>query len=319
MKLTSIETARRASAWVLLLAAGAACSGSPTSGFDLGDGGAHGFGAGGNGSGSGVIILGGSGSGSGVGGSDDADCPASAKLVYVTGEGSKLYSFYPPTFTFTEIGVLSCLGPEYTPTHMTVDRTGTAWVAAWVVDQNSALFETSSLYTASTANAACTKVANWIPQPGGNFSDFALTFIGTTSSNDSTLYLLGGTSGTLGSFETTTGTLTTIGTPAVSSPGGDMTTNGDGTLYYLQDTTELDLYEINPTNAQLLKSYSPSAMGGGDQALAFYGGSFYAFEDNVVYQFDPSTQKTTMLGKAPLQVTGAGQSTCVPTVPPTSK
>jgi len=60
-------------------------------------------------------------------------------------------------------------------------------------------------------------------------------------------------------------------------------------------------------------------MGGGDQALAFYGGSFYAFEDNVVYQFDPSTQKTTMLGKAPLQVTGAGQSTCVPTVPPTSK
>jgi len=74
---------------------------------------------------------------------------------------------------------LSCLGPEYTPTHMTVDRTGTAWVAAWVVDQNSALFETSSLYTASTANAACTKVANWIPQPGGNFSDFALTFIGT--------------------------------------------------------------------------------------------------------------------------------------------
>ena len=47
-----------------------------------------------------------------------------------------------------------------------------------------------------------------------------------------------------------------------------MTTNGDGTLYYLQDTTQLDLYEINPSNAAIEKSFSPTAPGGGDQALA---------------------------------------------------
>jgi hypothetical protein len=315
-------------AFVLSLAA---CGGVPPSGFDFGDGGAGGSG-GGNGTGhsdGAAINLNNTGTGSEGGSSnnDDSDCPASAKLVYVTGEGSQLYSFYPPTFTFTLIGTLSCLGSEYTPTHMTVDRTGTAWVAAWVVDPSSALYETSSLYTASTANAACQKFSKWTPQTNSAFSDFALTFIGTTNAVDTTLYLLGAQGGSefsggqavLGSFDTGTGKLATIGMPNVASAGGDMTTNGDGTLYYLQDTSTLDLYEINPSNAQVLKSLTPGAMGGGDQALAFWGGSFYAFEDNVVYAFDPGTQTTKMLGNAPLMVTGAGQSTCVPTVPPSSK
>jgi len=237
------------------------------------------------------------------------DCPASAKLVYVTGQGSKLYSFYPPTFTFTEIGTLTCLD---SPTHMTVDRQGSAWVVS-----------DGSLYKASTADASCSAVTNWTPQPD-NFADFALTFVGTSSSGpDNTLYMLGSAEGglgsaVLGSFDLTSGAVTTIGMPNVESPGGDMTTNGDGNLYFLMDQQQLALYEINPSNADIVTTYAPGASGGGDQALAFYGGSFYLFENDVVYQFDPTTHKTTMLGMAPLQVTGAGESTCVPTVPPTA-
>ena len=98
-----------------------------------------------------------------------------------------------------------------------------------------------------------------------------------------------------------------------------MTPNGDGSLYYLQDTTALELYQIAPSNAAIGKTYAPSPKGGGDQALAFWGGSFYPFEEDIAYQFDPTTGMTTTLGKAPLQVTGAGQSTCVPTVPPPTK
>jgi len=265
------------------------------------------------GSGSGISANGRDGGGSSVlipGG----DCPESAKLVYVTGEGSKLYSFYPPTFTFTLIGSLDCLA-DYSPTHMTVDRTGTAWIAAWPSSTDTG----SSLFTASTTNAACSRVANWRAQSQGYFTDFALTFVGLKSP-DTTLYLLGddGTQAALGAFDTESGTLVTVGPVNASAPaaGGDMTTNGDGTLYFLQDASPLSLYEIAPSNASVLNDWTPGATGGGDQALAFYGGSFYLFEDNVVYAFDTATQATKRLGEAPLSVTGAGESTCVPRVAP---
>ena len=142
----------------------AACSGSHVSGFGSGDGSTPGTLPGQDGStvvggndGSTTILSGGDGA---VGSADgSADCPASAKLVYITGIGSELYSFYPPTFTFTKIGKLSCLGPQLSPTHMTVDRQGTAWVVA------SNGIAAAGLYNASTADASCSKVSTWTAQP----------------------------------------------------------------------------------------------------------------------------------------------------------
>jgi len=235
---------------------------------------------------------------------DDEDCPESAKLVYVTGIGAKLYSFYPPTLKFTLIGTLNCLQE---PTHMTVDRTGTAWVVG----------ADGLLYNASTTTAQCSAVSTWKANPG-NFPDFALTFLGTTNAPDTSLYIFG-ESGELGSFNTQSGAVSIIGMPDVHSPGGDMTTNGDGTLYFLMDVTQPELFEFNPTNAAVIKEYAIKATGGGDQALANYGGSFYAFEGMTVNAFDPKTGSTMFLENAPIQVTGAGQSTCVPQVPPMSK
>ena len=111
-------------------------------------------------------------------------------------------------------------------------------------------------------------------------------------------------------------TFTPIGSPAVAGILGDMTTNGDGTLYFLNDAPTLNLYDINPANAAVKKTYTiPNASGGGDQALAYFGGRFYAFEDDVVYEYDPVANTTKNLGMAPISVTGAGQSTCVPTMP----
>ncbi len=250
--------------------------------------------------------------------SSNGDCPVAAGLIYVTGEGSQLYSFYPPTLKFTLIGTLTCLG---SPTHMTVDRTGTAWVVGSDANDDSP----SMLYTASTTNAACSAVSTWTVQPE-TFPDFALSFIGTTSATDNSLYILGAqigaavsAPGPLGLFNTATGALTILGTPnvAANDPGGDMTSNGDGALYFLEasdDLTPLNLYAINPSNAAITGTTSlPTVLGGGGQALAFWGGSFYMFEDTVVYQYDPTTGGTAQVGTAPLSVTGAGQSTCVPT------
>ena len=235
-----------------------------------------------------------------------ADCPVAATLIYVTGEGSALYSFDPETGTFTHIGILKCLD---SPTHMTVDRQAVAWVVS-----------DGKLYKASTADASCSAVSTWTPD-AKNFSDFALTFLGTTNATDDALYLLGA-SGELGNFNPTTGTLTDVGSvflPRIhmnaSGNTSDMTTNGDGTLYVTDDSTPAQtLNQVDPTSASLLATYVTGENdSASDGALAYYGGLFFDFVGKKVFTFDTQSMALTPLGTAPLQVTGAGQSTCVPT------
>ena len=96
-----------------------------------------------------------------------------------------------------------------------------------------------------------------------------------------------------------------------------MTSNGDGTLYFLDATSSPHpLDEIDPGTAKVMKTYSVNAPASKQtQALAFFGANFYAFEDSVVYAYNPAAGTSTMVGMAPLSVTGAGQSTCVPQAP----
>jgi hypothetical protein len=285
----------RAPLLALCIVATIACGGSKTgSGFTSSDGGPSLLPGDQDGGGGPLLADGGTAGGPGPDG-----CPASATLVYVTGEGDKLYSFYPPNQTFTLIGTFDCLT---SPTHMTVDRQANAWVVA-----------NGQLYKASTRDASCAKVPTW----GFNlaFADFSLTFIGVSNTVDNTLYLMNDNSG-LATFDIASGKLTPIGNANIQSTPGDMTSNGDGTLYFLRDVSSPSLYQLSPSNGTTLATSSVSATGGGSQALAFWGGSFYAFENSAIYQYDPSKKTTAPIGTAPLQVTGAGQSTCVPKVPP---
>jgi hypothetical protein len=294
---------------VLLGAFIAACGGVGGGGVgfeDSGGGGGSGGSGGGGGSGGSsnrdsgppVLTL---DSGTHDGGTSDAagdggtECPLAATLVYVTGEDDDLWSFYPPTLKFTEIGMFNCLS---FPTHMTVDRQGNAWVVA-----------NGNIYKASTKDATCTAVPTWTPHL--QFDDFALTFIGTSNTIDPHLYIMSETK--LGLFDVPAGSVTVIGDAPVADALGDMTSNGDGTLYFLWDTDTPTLYNVDPTNASVIKSTPLSpATGGGDQALAYWGGEFYAFENNVIWQYEPTTGAVGTPGSAPLSVTGAGQSTCVP-------
>lgn len=285
---------------MLALATGAGCGGSKDgSGFDTQDaGGGGGLISGGEG-GTGPII-GGEG-GAGVDAAADG-CPQSATLVYVTGQGDKLYSFYPPDQTFTLIGKFDCLT---SPTHMTVDRQGNAWVVAG-----------GQLYKASTADASCTAVSTWAPNL--TYNDFSLTFVGVQNTVDNTLYVLNNSS-KLSTFDIASGMLTTVGTSNAGASLGDMTSNGDGTLYFLKDVSTPVLYNLSPKDASTVSSSPIQATGGGSQALAFWGGRFYAFENSDINEYDPMMKTTKSIGTAPLQVTGAGQSTCVPKTPPAPK
>jgi hypothetical protein len=228
-------------------------------------------------------------------------CTQSATLVYVIGEGDTLHSFHPPTQTFSLMGKLSCLTKA---THMTVDRQGIAWVVAAGV-----------LYRASTGNpSSCAAVSTWTPDLP--YADFSLTFIGASKAPDNLLYLMNNTV-TLYTFDVATGMRTLVApVVAVSSTEGDMTTNGDGKLFFLRDAMPHTLYELDPATAAVVGQEDLTANGTGSQALAFWGGLFYAFENDVIFAYDPAKKSTTRLGTAPFKVTGAGQSTCVPKVPP---
>lgn len=226
------------------------------------------------------------------------DCPASAKLVYVTGPDADLYSFYPPTLAFTKIGKIACTSA---PSHMTVDRHGIAWVVS-----------DGRLYRVSTADAACAEVTTWTPDVK-RFADFSLAFIGTTASDDDPLYVLGQTSELLASFDATSGAVTPIGTATLTASIGDMTTDGDGRLYLLVDEDPRTLVQLDPASAKSLASYEVNSAPVSDQALAYYGGAFYVFEGTLLFRYDLSTTKQAVaLGSSPISVTGAGQSTCVP-------
>lgn len=228
-------------------------------------------------------------------------CTQAATLVYVTGDGDTLYSFYPPTQTFTLVGKLSCLTKA---THMTVDREGFAWIVAGGV-----------LFRASTGDTStCERVSTWAPDLP--YADFSLTFIGTGKGPDNLLYLMND-SVTLYTFDVATGTRKLVApVVSVSSTEGDMTTSGEGKLFFLRDAASHTLYELDPATAAIVSQQDITATGTGSQALAFWGGSFYAFENGAFFAYDPTKKTTLKLGTAPFTVTGAGQSTCVPKVPP---
>jgi hypothetical protein len=168
-----------------------------------------------------------------------------------------------------------------------------------------------NIYETSTKDASCVPLATWKPQT--QFLDFALTLAGTTNT-DHTLYLLANAD--LASFDIVSGTFNVLGpSPAINS-SGDMTSNGDGTLYYLQGhVSPHPFFELDPKNASVLTTNSVAAIAGGYQALAFFGGRFYVFENESVYEYDPLKKTTTLLGSSPLYASGAGQSTCVPKEP----
>jgi putative flippase GtrA len=74
------------------------------------------------------------------------------------------------------------------------------------------------------------------------------------------------------------------------------------------------LNQVDPSSAAVLATYVTGENDTtGSGALAFYGGLFFDFVGTRVYTFDTSTKAVMLLGTAPIMVTGAGQSTCVPT------
>lgn len=275
-------------------------------------GGAGGPSSGSNGSGGGDIFGdGGLGGNTGDGGPVD-DCIDEAKLIYMIAQDNRFYSFYPPTLDVKLVGTISCAGAGFfRPFSMAVDRKGIAWI----------LFEDGRIFHVDVKTAACTLSA-YVPNQLG-YSTFGMGFVSNgVGSNDETLYVADYLGKGLAKIDTTTLTLSTVGTWDKLTGAAELTGTGDARLYGFFFDPPVTVAEIDKFNGKILsQAPQPTIDLTGGWAFAFWGGDFWLFTNpNGVSQIDqyrPIDGTTTKVKSGfGTSVVGAGVSTCAPFEPP---
>ncbi len=255
------------------------------------------------------------------GGLDQNGCSAASKLVYVVSKEGSLYSFDPPTSTFTQIGHLGCpTGGQ--PNSMAVDRTGTAWIS----------YTNGPVFRVSTKDAACTPSPYVTDQLG--FHTFGMGY----ASNDAdptkdTLYVDDHDGKGLAKVDALSGKATLIapfGAP-LQGKNGELTGTGDGRLFGFFTTLPAQVAEINKATGAILSSQVLNAVSTGSEwAFSFWGGDFYLYTAQPVAsglpqnattsditRYRPSDKSITVLKKnIGFRIVGAGVSTCAPTTAP---
>jgi hypothetical protein len=251
-------------------------------------------------------------------------CPdAGSTLVYVLTGQNNLYSFYPPTLTFTKIGAVSCPG-SVSPFSMAVDRRGIAY----------SVFTDGHLFRVDTASGAC-QATKFQPQKT-RFSTFGMGYVANTGDagdGGETLFIADAVLGTaatakpdsqgLGFIDTTTyATPGFVGpfTPAI--PGPELTGTGDGRLFAFYtnvDTPGSHIVELDKTTGNVVQDFPLKVGDGADAyAFAFWGGYFWVFTDasltnpTTVTRFSPIDSSEVNVATMPETIVGAGVSTCAP-------
>jgi hypothetical protein len=231
-----------------------------------------------------------------------SDCPdAGDTLVYVLGSKRELYSFYPPTLAFKSIGTIAC-PTSANPNSMAVTRSGIAFTN----------FLSGELFEISTANAACKATPYDAGQQG--WSTYGMGYAGIPDGGE-TLYVSGFSKQGLAMIDTSSFTLDPIAQyQPVEQFSCELTGTGDGHLYaFCPFGTGAWFHEIDPVTAQLISSHQLSTGGSlVSWAFAFWGGDFWLFTNSNVTKYDPVTQTETLMTQAPIEIVGAGVSTCAP-------
>ncbi len=236
-----------------------------------------------------------------------SDCPdAGSTLVYVLGAQNQLYSFYPPTLAFTNIGTIACPGNS-SPNSMAVTRSGIAFTN----------FLDGNLFEISTENAAC-KTTTYAPKQGG-VTTYGMGYAGLPDGGEELYVSENGNKMTLGlgDIDTTTFTLNLIGPYQPQQFNCELSGTGAGQLFgFCPFGSGSFLIEINPVNAAVTSSHQLAAGSSASSfAFAFWGGEFWIFTGNggsTVTEYDPVAQKETNVTTAPIEIVGAGVSTCAP-------
>jgi hypothetical protein len=243
-------------------------------------------------------------------------CPdAGSTLIYVVTETNTLYSFYPPTATFsTVIGNIACPSMSM-PFSMAVARNG----IAYIVFNDGELFEVDT----QAATLPC-RTTGFVMGQGGFAPRFGMGFSSDAVGSGETLYVASGSNGMTGGpnqlarIDTSTLQLTVIGNLTPSIDDTELTGTGAGDLFgFYQMTNGSEIAQIDKANAQVT-GYAP--LPGVDQgtgwAFAYWGGDFYTFTapagGTVVTRYRPSDQSIVQVATISEIVVGAGVSTCAP-------
>ena len=302
-----------ASFWVLLSVSGCATASgrSPDPGGDRRDGG-------------GIGNDGGTSGGDMAGGSihPPQDCSDSAKLVYLLDSNNSLWSFKPnqtdiTQSTLTLLGALQC-ATTLQPNAMSVDRKGVAWVEYVPADTTNTTED--QIFRVDVTTLSCTPTS-YVTGPFGTRYGMGFVADAPMSTSETLFVAKGDAPFALGKLDTTSLTITTIGTP---NGGPELTGTGDAHLWaFFPDATTPRVSELDKQTATEGKSYPiPQAMGTEDgYAFAFWGGDFWVFlkkdtdAATILYHVRGSDGAVTTWPLAGRWIVGAGVSTCAPIIP----
>lgn len=254
------------------------------------------------------------GGGSGGGGPID-DCTAASRLIYVLSDQSKLYSFDPPTKTFTLIGTLSC-NSSLQPNSMAIARNAIAWV-----NYTDAADSIGRIYKVSTKDASCESTpavqlpSGWYRVGMGFSSDGA----GSTSE---TLYVTGVSGGGLAKINASNVLvpIANFSPSTFASVGAELTGSGNGKLFGYFPLATVQVGQIYKATAAVTNPVTITGLSQ-PQAWAFsvWGGSFYLYAasssaNSSVTKYDPLTGNidNAYVTNVGFRIVGAGVSTCAP-------
>lgn len=240
----------------------------------------------------------------------NTECMAGSQWIYTIDSNRMLSLFNPLARSFTDIGPLDC--PDDTGTFsMAVDQQAVAWVE----------YMSGELYRVDTTTAACSTTTF---QVNPNLTNFGMGFVYQPDPGVDTLFVAGGD---VGAFPTSA-KLATIAFPSLAltyvAPldfgAAELTGTGDGQLWGLAPaessaTGVTTLARIDPKTGVRLVTLQYPTIGNGtvSWALKFWGGSFYLFLGDSIYEVPRSTGELKVaIEHTGRSIVGAGVSTCAP-------
>jgi hypothetical protein len=266
-------------------------------------------------------------------GTATSGCSAASQLAYVLSTQNVIYSFDPPTKSFTPVATLDCDAGSMVPNSMAVDRQGNAWVD-YVSLNGQGNVTGGAIFEVNLQVGNCTPT-NVVLGPGWYQVGMGYSTASATDPTD-TLYLAGdndiqscvlvgdATSAGLATVDTATGALTPVGSfsNGLGGQNAELTGTGDGRLFGFFDLAEVEIAQINKTTAATpIQNAIPGVQCPWAYAFSFWGGDFYLYTaagQNINSSVTHYTSAdggidTSYIPDVGFAIIGAGVSTCAPT------
>ncbi|MGC4123034.1 MAG: choice-of-anchor D domain-containing protein [Myxococcales bacterium] len=239
----------------------------------------------------------------------DTACLDGSQWIYTVAQDGRFATFNPQKLEYTDIGTLSC--PGYgSPFSMAVDQNAVAWVE----------FNDGGLYQVDTKTAACS-ATSFVSNP--KVTNFGMGFVYDPDTGIDTLFVAGGYGwgqipSTLASISFPSLQTTVVGEIDFGAP--ELTGTGDGELWgyapaFISASGITTLAHIDQKSGRVLASreYPQISEANGSWALAFWGGSFWLFLGDSIYEVKRNTlEARQVLSFTGRHVVGVGVSTCAP-------